>query len=130
GHAGITHARGIVDQKARGFDFSSHFRQLELHTLKVTDGLAKLLALTGVGDGVIERATRQANHLRANGDPAFVERLDGDLVPLAHFTHHVLARHAAIVENQLARGRRAEAQLVLLFAYLEAGKAALDEKRS
>src|SRR5215467_2989598 len=126
---GIAHAGGIVDQKARGFDFGGHFRQLELHALKVADGLAELLALAGVGDGVVERTTRQTNHLGADGDAALVERLDSNLVALAHFTHYVLARHAAIVEDQLARGRRPETQLVLLVAHLEAGKGALDEER-
>ena len=94
-------------------------RQFELDALKLGDRLAELLALLGVGDGVVERAAGQADHLRADPDAAFVQRLDGDLVALADLAEHVCLRHAAVVQDQLAGGRGAEAQLVLFLADLE-----------
>ena len=91
--------------------------------------LAELLALARVRHGMVQRAARQADHLRADGDAPFVQRLDGDLVALAHGADHVLLRHAAVVQNQLAGGRSANAQLVFFLAHLESRKLALDQKR-
>ena len=52
-----------------------------------------------------------------------------DLVALADLAEHVRARHAAILEEQLARAAGADAQLVFLLADREPGEAALDQKR-
>ena len=41
---------------------------------------------------MVERADRQAEHLRADADAAFVQRLDRDLVALADLAEHVRAR--------------------------------------
>ena len=78
---------------------------------------------------MIERALREADHLRADADASFVQRLDRDLVALADLAEHVRARHAAVLEQQLARAARADAELVFLLADREPGEAALDEKR-
>ena len=51
---------------------------------------------------MIERAAGDADHLRADADAPLVERLDGDLVALADLAEHVLLRHAAVFEDQLA----------------------------
>ena len=75
------------------------------------------------------RRGARPSHLRADADAAFVQRLDGDLVALADFAEHVRFRHAAVFENQLAGGRRADAELVFLLADGEAGEVALDEER-
>ena len=77
---------------------------------------------------MVERAARQADHLRANGDAALVQRLDGDLVAFAHLAQHVFLRHAAVVQDQFAGGGSAETQLVFLLADLEAGEIALDQE--
>ena len=122
-------SRGVVDQQARGFDLGGHLREFELHALEVGDRLAELLALLGVGDGVIERALREAGHLRADGDAAFVQSLDRDLVALADFAEHVGGGDAAVVENQLASGRRANAELVFLLADLKPGKSRSTRKQ-
>ena len=90
--------------------------------------LAELFPLFGVGDGVIERALRESDHLGADADPPFVERLDGDLVAAADVAEHVGARHPAILQQQLARAARANAELVLFLADGEPGEAALDEE--
>ena len=104
GQSRVAQSGGVVDQQARGFHFGRHLGELELHALEIGDGLAELLALFGVGDGVIERALGETDHLRADGDAALVERFDGDLVALADFAEDVRGGDAAIVENQLAGG--------------------------
>ena len=78
---------------------------------------------------MFQRATGDADHLGADADPSFVQRLDGDLVALACLPQDVFLRHAAVFEDQLARGRRADAELVLLLPHREAGEVALDEER-
>ena len=78
---------------------------------------------------VIERALREADHLRADADAPFVERFDGDLVAAPDLAQHVRPRHAAVFQQQLARAAGADAELVFLLADGEPGKAALDEKR-
>src|SRR2546423_13582361 len=100
-----------------------------LHRLKLADRLTELLAVAGIANRVIQRALREADHLRADADAPFVQRLDGDLVAFADFTQHVRARDAALLEQQLAGAARADAQLVLFLADGEAGRAALDQKR-
>ena len=78
---------------------------------------------------MIERALREADHLRADADAAFVQRLDRDLVALADLAEHVRARHAAVFEDQLAGAARADAELVFLLADREPGEPALDDER-
>ena len=78
---------------------------------------------------MIERALRQADHLRADADASLVQRFDRDLVALADLAEHVRARHAAVLEQQLAGAARADAELVFLLADAEPGAAALDEER-
>ncbi len=97
--------------------------------MKFADRLAELLAFAGISDGVIERAAGQADHLRADGDTAFVEGFDGDLVALPNVTHDVFARYAAVVQNQFAGGRGAQPEFVFFLTYLEAGKFALHQER-
>src|SRR6266849_3990448 len=82
-----------------------------------------------VTNGKLQSAAGQANHLRAYGDTALVERLDGDLVAFSDLAHYVLARHAAVVQDQLAGRRGANAEFVLFLADLESRKIPFDEKR-
>ena len=114
--------------QARGFDLGGHLRDLELDALEFGDGFAELLALLRVLAGVFPGAAGQPDHLRADADAAFVQRLDGDLVSLADFAQHILLRHAAVFENQLAGGRGADAQLVFLLADGESGEIFLDHE--
>ena len=74
-----------------------------------------MAALLRVFDRVIERALRETEHLRADADAPFVQRLDRDLVALADVAEHVGARHA-VLEDQLARAAGADAELVFLLA--------------
>ena len=96
---------------------------------KSRDRLAELLALLDVLDGVIERALREAEHLRADADAAFVERFDRDLVALADLAEDLRLRHDAVFEEQLARAAGADAELVFLLADRESRRAAIDDER-
>ena len=99
--------RRVVDHQPRGLHVHRHFRQLELDALKLRDGLAELLALLGIGQRMIQRALRQPQHLRADADAPFVQRLDGDLVALADLAHHVLlgTRQSSRISSQVEEAR-------------------------
>jgi hypothetical protein len=49
---------------------------LKLYCLKVVDVFAKLFTLSGVSQRALEGAARDANHLGANADAAFVQSFD------------------------------------------------------
>ncbi len=65
-----------------------------LHRLKVGDRLSKLLALVQKRHGRVERALREANHLRGNADATLVQQLDGDLVALADLAEYLEAEQS------------------------------------
>ena len=78
---------------------------------------------------MLERALRDADHLRADADAPFVQRLDRDLVALARPRRARSLRHLAVLEEQLA-GRRA--RMPSLSSFLptrEAREVALDDER-
>ena len=127
--ARVTKTCGVVDEEPRRLEVGCHARELELHALEISDGAAELPALFGVANGVIQRALRQADHLRADADAPFVERLDGDLVALAELTEYGGARHLTILEDQLAGAARPYPELVLFLADREAGRPTLDDER-
>ena len=70
---GIFHARRVVNQQARGFELRGHIGQLKLHALKLIDRFAKLLALARVSNRGVEGTARDADHLGADADAAFVK---------------------------------------------------------
>jgi hypothetical protein len=78
---------------------------------------------------VVQGALRETEHLRADPDPSLVERLDGDLVAGAHLAEHVGAGDPHTLEDQLARRRGPDAELVLLLADGEPLGVAVDEER-
>ena len=67
--------------------------------------------------------------MRADADATFVQRLDRDLVALAHGPQHVATRHAAAVQQQLAGPARAQSQLVFLLADGKSRELTLDDER-
>src|SRR5690606_20384439 len=71
---------------------------------------------------------REPEHLRADADASFVQRLDRDLVALADLAEHVLFRDAAVVHDQLDRRGRPDAELVLLLADTEAVRLPFDDE--
>src|SRR5581483_308501 len=126
--AGVPEARGVVHHEARRLELRRSLRELELHGLVIGDGPAELPAVLHVRHRGVEGALRHADHLRADADPSLVQRLDGDAVALAHWAEYVGAGHRNAVENQLARARCADTELVLLPTHTEAREPALDDK--
>ena len=59
--------------------------------------------------------------LRGDADAAFVEGFDGDLVAFADLAEDIGGGDAAVVEEKLAGGGGADAELVFLLADGEAG---------
>lgn len=69
----------IVGEESSGLDVDGGAGNLEGHALEGADGLAELLALIGVGDGFVEGALGETDHLGGDADAAFVEDFDGNL---------------------------------------------------
>src|SRR6266704_2340669 len=100
-------------------------RQLKLDRLKLPDGFAELLPLLRVLERRGEGAARHADHLGPDPDAPGVQRLDRHFVSHAQLTHHVRCRDLAALEDQLARARGADAELVLFLADAESPEALL-----
>ena len=128
GRPGVPQPRRVVGQEARGLDLGRELREEELHGLELGDGLAELMPLLRIAQPVVERPLGDAHHLGADPDASFVEGLDGDLVALADLAQDVLARDADALQDQLASGGRADAELVLLLAHREPGEVALHQE--
>ena len=129
--AGVAQTGGVVDGQRRAASTSTAARAIWCWTAwNSAIALPNCLPLFRVGDRRVERAAREADHLRADADASFVERLDRDLVALADLAEDVRRRHPAVLEDQLAGAAGADAELVFLLADGEPGDAALDEERS
>jgi hypothetical protein len=59
----LLHPGGVVSEETSGLDLGSDLGEGELHALEVSDGLAELLALEGVRDGLVEGSLGDADHL-------------------------------------------------------------------
>src|SRR5579863_445397 len=127
-HSRILHARRVVYHEPRRLDLGGHLCDLKLDALEFADGLAELFALLRVLAGKFPRAAGQADHLGADADAAFVQRLNGDLVAFAGFAQHVVFGHAAVFQDQFASGRGADAQLVFFLAHRESGESFFDQE--
>src|SRR5207247_298468 len=100
----------------------------ELNALKISELLSELCALLHVVRRRAQRAGGNTDHLRADADASLVERVDRDLVALTDGTEHVVGRDLDVVENELGRARRANAELVLLLPDAESLEPALDDE--
>jgi len=89
---------------------------------------AELLALLGVGDGLVEAALGAAEAAGADVDPAAVQTHHRDAEALALAADEVLGRHPDLVEIDLARGLRMPAELLLLRAEGDAFHVLFDHK--
>ena len=127
--AGVLEPRRVVHHEPRRLELGARLRELELNALKIGELLSELRALLHVFGRGVQRARGDADHLRADADASFVQRLDRDLVALADGAEHVRRGHFDVVENQLRRARRADAELVFLLADAESLEAALDDER-
>src|SRR6185436_7931453 len=117
------------DEEPGGLDLHGCACELELHALERGDGVPELLSFLRIGRRVIERPLGKPEHLRTNANPAFIQRLDGDLVALADFAEDTVYRHCAVLEDQLTGAAGADAELVFLLANREAGRTAVDQER-
>src|SRR4029077_10480939 len=84
------------------------------------------MPLLRVVDSTIKRTLRDANHLRANTDAAFIQGFDCYLVAFSDFTKHVFFFDLAIFENQFTSRAGAYAKLVFFLANRESREFALD----
>jgi hypothetical protein len=76
---------------------------LVLHALEVENTLTELFALPGVGNGLIEAALRQANHLSANANAALIQNGDGVFVAMTKLTQYVFGGHFHVVKVDSTR---------------------------
>src|SRR6185437_10366462 len=94
GQAVLRIHRGAPDEEPCRLDLHLHFGEAQLHSLKVDQGLAELLALLDIGNDVLERAARLR---KSHGGIATALEIEG---------FHQLAKppggHDDMVQRQLA----------------------------
>ncbi len=86
------------------------------------------MTLLCVGDCVVKRALGEPRHLAADGDTAFVQGFDGDLVASADFADDVFSGNANVIEDEFAGRGSTDAELVLFLTDLESFRVALDQE--
>ncbi len=121
--------RALVHEQARGFDLDRHVGEHELDRLQVGDRLAEGLALARELQRVRHRAFRQAQAARADDGAAGVEREHRVVEALAlGAADEVLARDAAVLEDDVGRRDAADAHLAVLSRDAEAGRVRGDDE--
>src|SRR5580692_8186150 len=85
--------------------------------------------LLGVSYGILERQACPTHTHGAQLEAANVQDVEGDDVPLANFAEHVFGRNFAVVQNDGAGRRSADAHLVLFRADGKSGEGFLDQER-
>ena len=103
--------------------------QLLANQIELGDRLAELLALARELHAQLQAVLGAAHGADAQLPAADVQDVEGDLVPLADRPQHGVDRDRAVLEEQRAGRAAADAQLVLLGADRQAGRAALDQER-
>ena len=127
--AGVLLPRGLAHQQPRRVYLRAHVREHELDGLELRNGVAEGHALLRVLQRRLERALGNAHGLRPDADAPAVERRERHLVAFALVADAVFLRHGAIRKDQLAARRRADAQLLLFLAHLEARRALFHHQR-
>jgi hypothetical protein len=97
---------------------------------KLTIAWPELLALARVAQRLLERALGEAERQRRDADAPGVERLMKLTKPSPSVAEQVLGRHLDVLEDQLGGVGRAPAELVLLLARPEAGRASAATRRA
>ena len=105
-----------------------HIGELELDRLELVDLLAELAPLARVGHRIVGGPLGDAHRLGRGAQAGALERGQGHRQPLAHLAHDVLGRHPHALEDRLAGGRAADAELVLELADGEAGAVRLHDE--
>ncbi len=96
---------------------------------KVGDDFVERLPLLGVSNGVVERDASAAHAHGAQLEAADVENIEGDDVALADFAQQIFDRNLAVIENDGAGGRAANAHLVLFGAHRKSGESLFHQER-
>src|SRR5438105_39494 len=119
----------LVEQAARRFALRLHVGQHRRDELVLRDRHAHGLARLRVLERVVRRALREAEALRADPGPRAVEDLHRDPEAFALLAEQVVRRDAAVVEEDLARGRALDSHLRLDPPDLEPGRVRFDHER-
>src|SRR5262249_55577702 len=115
----VLERRGSVREQARRLDARGVLDELRANALERADRLAELLPHERIVPRRLVGALRQADRQRRDADPSCVEDLQRVDEPLSLFAEQVGRRHAAILEDHLARLARPHPELVFLPARLE-----------
>src|SRR5581483_4259829 len=103
---------GAPHEHPRRLDLGRHVDELVLHGGELRDRLPELLALPGIRVRKVVTTLRKADAHRGDGDAAAVEDLQELLEAVAARAEQVAFRDARSLERQLARIRRAPAELL------------------
>ena len=128
GLAPVARARHGVDIGAGRVHRRVHVRDLALHELEGADGPAELLALVDVGQHDVHAGAHDPQGPGGEHGALVVEPAHQHAHATADLADHVLRRHLAVLEHQLAGVRPPHAELVELLGGGEAGHALLDQE--
>src|SRR5271156_4217037 len=119
----------MIDEPARRLDPRLNIRHHPLYGLELADSLAKGAPLLGVLHGLVEGALDETQSHRRNSNSSAVQGTERNLQPLPFFAQAVLARHFAIVQQNLNGRRTPLPHFVFMPADLKSRKPRLNEKR-
>ena len=106
-----------------------HVGELALDELELADRAVELAAFVHVGDHHVEARLHEAEGPRREHEALVVEAAHEHPRPLPDPAEHVLRRHLAVVEDELAGVRAPHPELVELLRGREPGHSLLDEER-
>ena len=124
----VESAGGFVEHDAGGLKFGFHVGQLELDALEIGDGLAELLAVLRVSDGLVERELGAAEGAGGDVEAPAIEAGHREAEAVAFLTDPVSCGHAHFVEDDLRRRLTFPAHLAFVGPEGEAGRALLDDE--
>ena len=127
---GVVHqAGGAIGHRVGDEDARRHVGELLLDRAELGDRLSELLPVAGVLDGAVEALARGSDGAAAELEPSDVQDVDRDLVTAPRLAEEVLRRHLCVLQDELARRRALDAELLLLGPGRNAGIATLDQER-
>src|SRR3954467_13677028 len=124
----LSHPRA-KDEKPRRIELGRHISEHELDGLVVGDRHVEGLAYLRIVARLLERGATDANRLGADPDATAVERGHGDLEPVALVPEPLGSGYLHVLEEDRARGRRADAELVVGLLAQEARGGRLQDER-
>ena len=100
----------------------------KLHRQEFSDRPTELPAFLYIGGGGLERSGGDTDHLGSDANPAFVQRLNGNLVTLTHRPEHIVRWNQALLKDQLSGTGCPDAELVLLLPHGEPREVSLHQE--